>query len=83
MLAQQFERLSDLEQSIIRHLATHPGPVAVENLQTLVQPSSRMQLLEGLESLMRRSLVEVNSARYLLQPLMMEYVTEKLTEKNS
>jgi len=83
VLAQQFERLSELEQNIIRHLATHPGPVAVENLQTLVQPSSRMQLLEGLESLMRRSLVEVDSARYLLHPLMMEYITEKLTEKNS
>ncbi|UBF24542.1 hypothetical protein K9N68_23015 [Kovacikia minuta CCNUW1] len=77
VLDQQFQRLSDLERTIIHRLATHPEPIAVELLPSLVQTSG-MQLQEGLESLLRRSLIEVDSARCLLQPLMLEYVTEQI-----
>ncbi len=73
VLAQQFERLSDLERTIVRQLAIHQGPIEVDLLQTLVQSPSRNELQEGLQSLLRRSLIAADDARYTLQSLLVEY----------
>ena len=70
---QQLDRLSSLEQTIISTLSAHPEPIEVDNiLQRLPQPFSRIQLLEGLQSLRRRSLLEVEGTRYSLPPLLGE-----------
>lgn len=74
VLNQQFERLSDLERRILRCLASHPEPAAVNDIQSLIESLPRMQVQEGLQSLLRRSLIELESSRYSLHPLMMEYV---------
>lgn len=74
VLNQQFERLSDLERTILGCLAAYHEPAEVAAIQSLVEPLSRMQLQEGLQSLLRRSLIELDSSRYSLHPLMMEYV---------
>ena len=82
LLDQQFERLSSLEQEIIYWLAINREPTTLSQLrEDLVLTVPRQNLLEGLESLSRRSLVEHNQAYFTLQSVVMEYVTCCLIEK--
>ncbi|WP_421658809.1 NB-ARC domain-containing protein [Leptothermofonsia sp. ETS-13] len=75
VLHHQLERLSELERKILYCLAIHHQPAEVaEILESLTQPLSHLQLQDGLQSLLRRSLIELNASRYSLDPLMMEYV---------
>ncbi|RCJ27958.1 hypothetical protein A6770_24725 [Nostoc minutum NIES-26] len=81
ILEQQFERLSDLEKEIIYWLAINREPVTLSELrQDIVLPRPTQKLLESLESLVRRSLVEKSTVTFTLQPVVMEYVTQVLIE---
>jgi WD40 repeat protein len=96
LLAQQFERLSVLEQQVMYWLAINREAVSTQQLQADLLPSvSQAELWDVLVSLDRRSLVEKiepNSAkpatlmkldciRYTQQPVVMEYITEVLIER--
>ncbi len=81
ILDQQFERLSDLEKEIIYWLAINCEPVSLSELrEDILSPVPQQKLLEALESLVRRSLVEKSAATFTLQPVVMEYVTQVLIE---
>jgi WD40 repeat protein/transcriptional regulator with XRE-family HTH domain len=82
VLAQQFQRLSSQEQEIMSWLALERDPVSLEDLsENLVYPPSTGVLLEFLDSLRRRSLIEKReSRRFTLQPVIMEYMTAHLIE---
>lgn len=59
-------------------LATDQEPVSVSVLQAeIVSPVSRSKLLEALESLRGRSLIEISLASFTQQPTVMEYITEQ------
>ncbi len=90
LLAAQFNRLSDLEKEIMYWLAIDREPVSLSGLQEdLVSPVPQLRLLEALESLLRRCLIdkatpkllERNAANFSLQPVVMEYVTDRLIEQ--
>ncbi|MGD1866565.1 MAG: NB-ARC domain-containing protein [Phormidesmis sp.] len=82
LLDQQFDRLSVLEQTIMYWLAINRGWTSIQTLASdMVPPVSRARLLESLESLGWRSLIEQQSGRYTQQPVVMEYITERLIEK--
>ncbi|WP_413199683.1 NB-ARC domain-containing protein [Nostoc piscinale] len=82
ILDQQFERLSDLEQEIMYWLAINREPVTLSDLrEDIVSPVAPQKLLEAVESLVRRSLVEKSTATFTLQPVVMEYVTQVLIEQ--
>jgi WD40 repeat protein/transcriptional regulator with XRE-family HTH domain len=83
VLAQQFQRLSGQEQEIMSWLALERDPLSLEDLSdNLVYPPSTGVLLEVLDSLRRRSLIEKReSRRFTLQPVIMEYMTAHLTER--
>ncbi|BAY35845.1 WD-40 repeat-containing protein [Nostoc sp. NIES-2111] len=87
LLAQQFHRLSSLEKDLIYWLAINREPVTLTDLRAdLVSPVSSMKLLEALDSLTRRSLIEKKSlpptpVQFTLQPVVMEYVTGQLIEQ--
>jgi WD40 repeat protein/transcriptional regulator with XRE-family HTH domain len=82
LLDQQFERLSELEKSILYWLSINREWTTIAELETdLVPAVSRMQLLEALESLSRRSLLERKAGAYTQQPVVMEYATENLIER--
>lgn len=95
LLSQQFHRLSDLEKDLLYWLAINREPVTLKKLRAnLVLPVSSMKILEALESLSRRSLIEKSkeiinnpinregiSTRFTLQPVVMEYVTKRLIEQ--
>jgi WD40 repeat protein len=82
LLDQQFERLSALEQAIMYELAINREWTTIAELaEDLLPTVSRAGLLEALESLSWRSLVERKGFSYTQQPVVMEYVTEQLIEK--
>lgn len=84
LLAQQFQRLSAREQEILSWLALEREPVSLEDLsENLVYPLPTGGLLEVLDSLRRRSLIEKReSQRFTLQPVIMEYMTTSLVERS-
>ena len=84
LLEEQFERLSDLEMQIMFWLAIEREPVSISKLsENLLIPPVAFKLLEAVESLKRRSLVEVdeNGASFLLQNVIVEYLYDRLIEK--
>ncbi len=78
LLDQQFDRLSKLEQVIIYWLAIEREAVSLDDLRENIVPRvPRGELLEALKSLRRRSMVETSgTARFSLQPVIMEYATD-------
>src|SRR5437588_3394408 len=89
LLAEQFARLSVLEQALLTWLAVVREPLGAAELQAmLVPPVAVVQVSEALEALHRRSLVErgkpgVGQATFTLQSVVLEYVTEVLVERVS
>jgi len=82
LLDQQFERLSNLEKDVMYWLAINREPVSLLELRSdIVSPVLQPKLLEALESLGRRTLVERSAALFTLQPVVMEYLTNRLIEQ--
>ncbi len=82
LLEQQFNRLLNVENYIIYWLAVSAEPIALTELrEDMVPPVSQPRLLEALESLGRRSLVERDQALFSLQPVVMEYGVNRLIEQ--
>jgi WD40 repeat protein/transcriptional regulator with XRE-family HTH domain len=84
LMNEQFERLNDLEKQVMFWLAIEREPVPLEVLAAdLLQAEPDKDLLEALSSLRRRSLLEVGELAnvFTLQPVVMEYVTERFTEQ--
>jgi hypothetical protein len=82
LMRQQFERLSDPEQEIMYWLAINREPVPFSKLQAdIVSPMLEVNLIEAIESLSRRSLIEKKASLFTLQPVVMEYVTRRLVEQ--
>ncbi|WGV26187.1 NB-ARC domain-containing protein [Halotia branconii] len=82
ILEQQFERLSDLEKEIIYWLAINHEPISLAEIQNdIISALSLQKLLEVVESLVRRSLIEKSKALFTLQPVVMEYVINRLIQQ--
>jgi WD domain, G-beta repeat/NB-ARC domain len=90
LLDEQFNRLSDLEQTILYWLAINREPVAIATLlDDIVPQPTRAQLLSSLEDLRgrclietaSRSLLDTSAGGYTLQNVVMEYLTNQLVEK--
>jgi WD40 repeat protein/DNA-binding CsgD family transcriptional regulator len=82
LLDQQFERLSEVEKEIIYWLAIKRELVSLEELlDDIVRPLQKREVMEALESLRRRSLIEQRTALFTLQSVVMEYMTERLVEE--
>jgi WD40 repeat protein len=82
LLDQQFDRLSDLEKQIMYWLSIDREGASLSDLaEDLVPPVPRRYLMEALASLARRPLVEKQGAKFTQQPVVMEYVTDRLIEQ--
>lgn len=82
LLACQLNRLSDLEQQVMYWLAINREPVTFSELRTDFVPQVSLgYLLEALTSLERRSLIEKRRSLFTLQPVVMEYMTDRLSEQ--
>jgi WD40 repeat protein/predicted ATPase/transcriptional regulator with XRE-family HTH domain len=86
LLAEQFERLSNTEQSIMYWLAILREPSTLNEIESFMAvPAPRVWLLDGIEALHRRSLAEPGGqtgtskrGSFALQSVVLEYVTERL-----
>ena len=85
VLRQQVGRLSALEHLLLTWLAVLREWTELPTLSHVLHPRvRRAQLLEALEALLRRSLVErAQQASFGLQSVVMEYLTEELGERLS
>ncbi|MCC5598687.1 NB-ARC domain-containing protein [Nostoc favosum] len=82
ILEQQFERLSDLEKEIMYWLAINREPMALPELRDdIISQVPQAKLMEAVESLGRRSLVEKSAITFTLQPVVIEYVTQVFIEQ--
>jgi hypothetical protein len=81
LLDRQFDRLSRLQQQIMYWLAIHGEGLTPTKLHEDILPKvSWRELLEALESLRERSLIETVDAGLTLQPVIMEYVMERFIQ---
>ena len=89
ILDEQFERLSALEMEILYWLAIECKPISLSKLPAIIlSPVSPSELIEALESLRRRSLIErsatgVTALLVLQQPVVTEYVTNQFIKQVS
>lgn len=89
LLDRQFDRLSPLQQQIMYGIAINQERATPANLKAEILPKvSGRRLMEALESLAERSLIEnerslnyTASTSLMLQPAIAEYVRERLLEK--
>ncbi|MBD1834240.1 NACHT domain-containing protein [Cyanobacteria bacterium FACHB-472] len=83
LLEGQFNRLSALEQEVMYLMAVSQEPVSFAQLEKdIVTIASRRKLLEAMNSLLIRSLIEKDGEYFWVQPVVMEYVTERFVEQN-
>ncbi|TFI51141.1 hypothetical protein BLD44_027820 [Mastigocladus laminosus UU774] len=89
LLEQQFQRLSPLEKEIMYWLAINREPVTISDLHTeLLTPVLTSQLIEAIESLERRCVLErathsqseKGDTFFTLHPVLMEYITTQLIQ---
>ena len=86
LLDEQFARLSDLEQTVLYWLAIMREPVTFnELLLLLAYPLPCVQVLEAVNSLRQRSLIEHGKrpGSFTLQAVVLEYVTATLIAQAS
>jgi WD40 repeat protein len=82
LLDQQFQRLTELEQTVMYWLAINREWTSIAELEEdILPPVTRMNLIEALESLWWRSLLEKHAGKYTQQPVVMEYVTERFVKQ--
>ena len=81
LLEQQFTRLSSIEQQIMYWLAINREWVTLSELHEDIFPQvTQRQLLEAVQSLKERSLIETNAGGITQQPVVMEYITERFIQ---
>ena len=73
VLQQQYDRTSELEKQVMSLLATENQPVNLAKLLEKAQISSS-DLLNALQSLSRRCLIEKEGSLYTLQPVLRQYI---------
>jgi WD40 repeat protein len=75
IIEQEFNQLSEFEQSVIYWLAIYRTPVDIKQLKSDIILVDASKLLDTIESLHRRALIEKNTGLFTLQPVVMEYAT--------
>ena len=82
LLKGQFERLSAVEQEVMYGMAISREPVSLAELEeNIITVASKRKLLEAINSLLIRSLIEKDGEYFWVQPVVMEYVTQRLLEQ--
>lgn len=85
ILEQQFNRLSRIEKQVVYWLAIHYHPVSLSQLQSDISFMKKSQLIEVLQSLIWRSLIEKATGDtdviFTLPPIVMKYINNKFVEQ--
>ncbi|MBW4424797.1 MAG: hypothetical protein KME50_10170 [Nostoc desertorum CM1-VF14] len=82
LLERQFQRLPRVEEEVMYWLAMNREPVSFAELASdVVTSSSQSQLPPAIKSLLQRSLIEKSGEHFFLQPVVMEYTTQRLVKQ--
>ncbi|MFN6519594.1 MAG: WD40 repeat domain-containing protein [Nostoc sp. CreGUA01] len=82
LLERQFYHLSAVEAEVMYWLAINREPVSLAELAAdVMTSSSKRKLPQAIKSLLQRSLIEKNDEHFFLQPVVMEYATQRLVEQ--
>ncbi|WP_414548851.1 NB-ARC domain-containing protein [Anabaena sp. CCY 0017] len=82
LLERQFQRLSAVEEEVMYWLAINREPVFLAQLaEDIFTSAAKGQLPPAIKSLRQRSLIEKSGEHFFLQPVVMEYVIQRLIEK--
>ncbi len=82
LLNQQFDRLSDLEKQIMTWLAINRDGATIAQLaEDIVPLIPKRYLIDAASSIARRPIVEKQGALFTLQPVVMEYVINRLIDR--
>jgi NB-ARC domain len=88
IIEQQLNRLSHLEKHLLYWLSLQPNFQSLRELQkNIILPGlspllSQRLILEAMELLQRRSLIEKQASGFFLTPILKEYILERLIEEN-
>jgi hypothetical protein len=81
LLEQELQYLSDLNQEIIYWLAISCSPLSLTELnQSFEIAQPRVKLLQGIDYLLKRSLIIKHGETYSLMPVMKNYLRRKLVK---
>ncbi|MGB7271977.1 MAG: NB-ARC domain-containing protein [Geitlerinemataceae cyanobacterium] len=81
-LEQQIDRLTDLEREIADWLAVNFQPISIAQLkEDLVLPATAHEVLETVESLIRRSVLELHGGKFSQPPIVMDYLRSRFIER--
>jgi hypothetical protein len=82
LLQKQFDRLCELEMLVMGWLALEREPMTLERLrECILSPVAGPRLVEVVCSLTRRSFAKKSGSGFMLQPVVMTYVTNRLIEQ--
>ncbi|MGB8702238.1 MAG: hypothetical protein WCD18_22710, partial [Thermosynechococcaceae cyanobacterium] len=82
LLDRQMQRLAALERAVMYWLAIAREGVSLETLQLdLLDCDSPSQLMDAVNGLLRRSLVEAGTRGFTQQPVIMEYFTQQFVDR--
>ena len=82
LLERQVDRLSQNEQQVMFWLAIHREPVSMVDIrENMVERAAQQRIPNLINSLMRRSLIEKTDGLFFLQPVVMEYITERFVQQ--
>ncbi|WP_339381905.1 NB-ARC domain-containing protein [Calothrix parietina] len=82
LLKQQLHHLSELEWHIMYSIAINQEVTSVDTLAKSICPTvPQWQLLNAIERLIWRSLIEKQAKGYIQKPIVMEYVLERLKQQ--
>lgn len=82
LLDWHFTRLSDQEREVLYWLTINREPTTLADLRSdLLSPGAKAQLPSTLQSLQRRLPLERNQTAFSLQPVLIEYITDRLIEQ--
>ncbi|WP_242037977.1 NB-ARC domain-containing protein [Tolypothrix sp. FACHB-123] len=84
LLDTQFNRLSDLEKQVMYRLAIHREYISLTQMKDELRTTeAESKILEVVESLLRRSLLEkeANASRFRQPSVVMEYVSKRYIEQ--
>ncbi|MBI4784579.1 MAG: pentapeptide repeat-containing protein [Oscillatoriophycideae cyanobacterium NC_groundwater_1537_Pr4_S-0.65um_50_18] len=82
LLDRQFARLSEAEKKTLSWFAIHREPISIPEIrENIVEQQDQQRVPNLINSLLRRSLLEKTDGLFFLQPVVMEYVTERFVQQ--
>ena len=81
LLSEQFNRLTQLEQTVMYWLAINGEVTTLSDLQADMFPKvAPREIISSIESLNRRSLIEISNTEFTQPVIMMDYMTELILD---